>query len=186
MQLQQAGGTGKVTGARRHNGQSGQRGLPGGRGSRKQHLNHGAAATETRAPTLARACALARPGAATPSSREAASAAGPHLCAPSPEERRAARSTAAPRRAPALPPAPLRRRQEDATRSPADLPAARRALLPGRCSGNRGRGRWRRDCFRVTFSRRVSKLPAPRAGRGGPGMSWRSLPGRLAAFRAQK
>ncbi|CAD7677054.1 unnamed protein product [Nyctereutes procyonoides] len=111
MQLQQAGGTGKVTGARRHNGQSGQRGLPGGRGFRKQHLNHRVAATETRAPTLARACALARPGAATPSSREAASAAGPHLCAPSPEERRAARSTAehrgpAPRPGPASSPAP--------------------------------------------------------------------------------
>lgn len=171
MQLQPPGSTGKATGARRKSGgpvvSAGFRQDAGPASS--PCTNRTAAAAQTRSRMRTRP-----PGPATPSSGDTASAAGPHLWAQSPEERRAARSWAAPRRAPAPPPAPLRRRQEDATRCPADRPAARRAVLPGRRSGNRRRRRWRRDCFRVTFSWLTCRPPAPWCGRasyeeeGGP------------------
>lgn len=119
MQLQGSGGTSHRN-SEEEERHSSQRRLLEGRGSSIQ--------TQPQRPrrpaaTIARACALAPPP--HPGSREPmASAAVSYLWASSPEGRPGARSTAAPRRTPAPPPAPLRLLREDSARYQANPPSA--------------------------------------------------------------
>lgn len=166
-------------------GHSDRRRLPGGRGAGQQPLKpHGRGGVDPGARARSR-MRTRPPGSGHTRVRGGGGRGGG--TSPVRAEHRAGPSRAAPRRAPAPPPALLPRRQEDAARRPADRPAARRALLPGRRSGNRRRGRWRRDCFRGHVCPAGPEARGLRLAPGGdPGESLGSVPGNLAAFRAQK